>query len=139
MSGILWFLVSMPTVTTDGNKIIEKPIPQWTKEDKQTFNFNSKALNSIFNGVSPSEFRLISICKTAKEAWDILETVHEGTLKVKQAKLQSLTIAFENLKMDETEVFNDFNDKLSAIVNSTFYLGEVIPEHKIAKKILRSS
>ena len=40
--------------------------------------------------------------------------------------------------MDETEVFDDFNDKLSAIVNSTFYLGEVIPEHKIVKKILRS-
>eukprot|EP00268_Persea_americana_P034959 TRINITY_DN3454_c2_g3_i1.p2 TRINITY_DN3454_c2_g3~~TRINITY_DN3454_c2_g3_i1.p2 ORF type:complete len:129 (-),score=33.31 TRINITY_DN3454_c2_g3_i1:3075-3461(-) len=40
--------------------------------------------------------------------------------------------------MDENEVFGDFNAKLSAIVNSSFYLGEVIPEHKIVKKILRS-
>ena len=72
------FGYTKPTIITDGNKTIEKPKPQWTKEDKHAFNCNSKALNSIFNGVTPSEFHQIFICKLAKEAWDILET---GSIK----------------------------------------------------------
>ena len=55
-----------------------------------------------------------------------------------------MTAAFETLKLDDNEVFDDSNDKLAAIVNSSFYLGEIILEreiileHKIVKKILRS-
>ena len=61
------FGYTKPTVATDGDKTIEKPMPQWTKEDKQAFNWNSKALNTIFYGVPPSEFCRISICKSVKK------------------------------------------------------------------------
>ena len=50
-------------------------------------NVNSKALNTIFCGVSPDEFHRISHITVAKEAWQILETMYEGTKKVKDTKL----------------------------------------------------
>ena len=46
--------------------------------------FNSKATNAIFNTVSMEEFKRISNVKVAHTAWNILQTVHEGTKAVKK-------------------------------------------------------
>ena len=62
--------------------------------------YNSRALNAIYNGASMSESRRISTCTTVKEAWDILQTVHEKTDIVKQSKLQKLYIAFETIEIE---------------------------------------
>ena len=43
-----------PTVVTDGNITIPQPMAQWTKEEKQAFPINSRNMNAIFNGVTPS-------------------------------------------------------------------------------------
>ena len=40
--------------------------------------------------------------------------------------------------MEEDESFDEFYAKLKNIVNSSFNLGETIPEPKIARKVLRS-
>ena len=40
--------------------------------------------------------------------------------------------------MDKDELFDEFYAKKKDIVNSTFNLGEQIPESKIVRKILRS-
>ncbi|XXG89743.1 hypothetical protein AAC387_Pa12g1673 [Persea americana] len=77
---------SLPTITTDGITG-PKPEDKWTKEEELATTCNSRALNAIYNGVSMSEFCRIFTCTTAKEAWDILQTVHEGTDTVKQLKL----------------------------------------------------
>ena len=47
------------------------------------------------------ELRRISTCTTAQEAWDILQTVHDGTDTVKQSKRQRLYTAIETIKMEE--------------------------------------
>ncbi|VFQ90368.1 unnamed protein product [Cuscuta campestris] len=38
---------------------------------------NDKALNAIFGAVDATQYRLISNCISAKEAWEILEVTHE--------------------------------------------------------------
>ena len=63
----------------------------WDKVALVAANANSKALNTIFSGVSLDEFHRISHVTIAKEAWQILETTYEGTKKVKDTKLQMLT------------------------------------------------
>lgn len=40
--------------------------------------------------------------------------------------------------MKDSKIFDDFNGKLSDIVNNLFNLGEPIPESKVVRKILRS-
>ena len=59
----------------------------WDKAVLAATNTNSKALNAIFCGVSPDEFHSISYITITKEAWQILETMYEGTKKVKDTKL----------------------------------------------------
>ena len=50
-------------------------------------NFNSRALNALFCGVTNEEFKKISSTEVAREAWTILETTYEGTKVVKTVKL----------------------------------------------------
>ena len=44
-------------------------------------NFNSRALNDLFYGVTNEEFKKISSTEVAKEAWTILETNYKGDRK----------------------------------------------------------
>ena len=47
-------------------------------------------------------------------------------------------MSFEEIKMEEDELFDEFYAKLKNIVNSAFNPGETIPKPKIVKKVLRS-
>ena len=110
----------------------------WDDAKIKVANFNSRALNVLFNVVTNEEFKKISFTGTIKEAWTILQTIYEETKVVKDSKLQRLTISFEEIKMEEDESFNEFYAKLKDMVNSAFNLGETIPEPKIVKKVFRS-
>ena len=67
-------------------------------------NFNSRALNALFCGVTNEEFKKISFTEVAKEALTILETTYEGTKTVKTVKFQRLTSSFEEIKIGRAHV-----------------------------------
>ena len=95
-------------------------------------------MNALFSTVTNEEFKKISSTETTKESWTILQTTYEGTKAVKDSKFQRLITSFEEIKIEEDELFNEFYAKLKDIVNSAFNLGESIPEPKIVRKVLRS-
>ena len=50
-----------------------KEVPaDWVEAKIKAANFNSRALNALFNVVTNEEFKKISSTETAKEAWIIL-------------------------------------------------------------------
>ena len=114
------------------------PISEWQTSQKKATAFNRKAMNAIFNVVSMEEFKRILNVEIAHTAWNILQTVHEGTKAVKINKLQQLTTRFENIRMFDDECFDEFYAKLNDIVNSAYNLSEIYDQSKIVKKILRS-
>ena len=95
-------------------------------------------MNDIFNAVSVEEFKRISNVEVAYTAWNILQTMHEGTKVIKINKLQQLTSKFESIRMSDNESFDEFYAKLNDIVNSAYNLGEIYDQPKIVRKILRS-
>ena len=109
----------------------------WDNAKIKAANFKSRALNALFSAVTNEEFKKISFIETTKKAWTILQTTYEGTKDVKDSKLQSLTTSFEEIKMEEDELFDEFSTKLKDIVNSAFNLEETILESKIMRKVLR--
>ena len=84
------------------------------------------------------EFKRISNVEIAHTAWNILQTVHEGTKAIKINKLQQLTIRFESIRMSGDESFDEFYAKFNDIVNFTYNLGGIYDQPKIVRKILRS-
>ena len=114
------------------------PLASWDDTKINTTNFNSRALNALFNAVTNEEFNKISSIEIAKEACTILQNTYEGMKAVKNSKFQRLTISFKEIRIDDDESFNEFYAKLKDMVNSTFNLGEQIPELKIVRKIFKS-
>ena len=110
----------------------------WEEATINATNFNSRASNALFCGVTNEEFKRISSTEVAKEEWTILGTTYEGTKAVRIVKFQRLTSSFEEIRMEEDETFDEFYAKLKDIVNSAFNLGESIAESKIVWKILKS-
>ena len=127
-----------PTSTDREGNVTLKPDSEWSKDEEKLANNNWKALNAIFTGVDANQFKLISNCLSAKEAWDILETHYEGTPAVRQSKLRMLTTRFENLRMQESETIADFKAKLCDIANEAFALGEIYSDTKLVQKTLCS-
>jgi len=127
------------TLDADGKRTDAlKPEEEWTAVEDELTLGNSKALNALFNGVDKTMFRLIKQCTVAKDAWEILQTAHEGTTKVKRAKIQLLTTKFENLKMLEDDSIQDYHLNILDIANFFESLGEKIYDEKLVRKILRS-
>ena len=95
-------------------------------------------MNAIFNAVFMEEFKRILNVEVVHIAWNILQTVHEGTKAVKINKLQQLSTRFESIRMSNDECFDKFYAKLNDVVNSAYNLGEIYDQPKILRKIFRS-
>jgi hypothetical protein len=77
-----------------------------SKDDKLEFSFNAKAMNAILSGLVEVEFVKVMHLDSAKGMWDKLISSYEGNEKVKDAKLQTYRLKFEQLKMNEDETVN---------------------------------
>ena len=120
-----------------GWKKPSEPLATWDDGKIKVANFNSRALNALYSGVTNEEFKKVSSTEIAKEEWTILKTTYEGTKAVKTVKLQKLTSSFEEIRIEEDKTFDKFCAKFKDIVNSAFNHGESITEPKIIRKILR--
>ena len=70
--------------------------------------------------------------------WDKLVNNYEGNEKVKDAKLQTYRLKFEQLKMNEDEIVSKYFLRIEETVNSMKGLGEKFDEAFLVQKILRS-
>ena len=61
-----------------------------TAEELKMLQYNAQACDILFNGLCPEEFNKISCLENAKEIWDTLIDMHEGTDSVKESKLDVL-------------------------------------------------
>ncbi|KAG9450369.1 hypothetical protein H6P81_010334 [Aristolochia fimbriata] len=119
-------------------KRVVKPSSKWNDAEEKLANCNSKALNAIFGGIDEEQFRRVSACTTAKEAWKILEVHYEGTESVRAIKLQMLMTRFELMRMRDDETILEFEGKIRDIANQSANLGDRIPQDQLVKKVLRS-
>ena len=86
----------------EGGYTFPTAIPTDTAGKKQ-YETNAKAVNTLLGSLSQSEFVKVMQLKTAKEIWDKIVLSYEGDDQVKRAKLQSLIIQYETLKMHNDE------------------------------------
>ncbi|XP_039122013.1 uncharacterized protein LOC120258620 [Dioscorea cayenensis subsp. rotundata] len=96
------------------------------------------ALTAIYQGISEETLLVLAEKETAKEAWEMLKTMHMGAERVKEAKIQTLRSEFEGLRMREAETVDDFATKLTTIVNKIRALGDKVEEAYVLKKLLRA-
>ncbi|KAG9444907.1 hypothetical protein H6P81_016247 [Aristolochia fimbriata] len=118
---------------------MEQTSSEWNDVEDKLSNCNSKALNAYFGGIDEEQFRRVSTCTTAKEAWKILEVHYEGTESVSAVKLQMLMTQFELMRMTDEETILEFEGKSKDIANQSAHLGDKIPQDRLVKKMNEES
>ena len=98
---------------------------------------DNKALGLIQQGLSESIFLKISSAESSKKSWDTLETCYQGVTKVKNVKLQNLRRDFENMKMKDSEIVDNFMTQVMCVVNQLRQYGENLPNQHVIEKLLR--
>jgi hypothetical protein len=114
-----------------------KPVVLASKDDKLEFSFNAKAMNYILSGLAETEFVKFMHLEYAKEMWDKLISSYEGNEKVKDAKIQTYRLQFEQLKMKEDESIRKYFLRVEEQANVMIGLGEKIEDVSLVQKILR--
>eukprot|EP00253_Pinus_taeda_P030589 PITA_30589 len=121
----------------EGGYTFPSAIPTDTAGKKQ-YETNAKVVNTLLGSLSQSEFVKLMQLKTAKEIWDKIILSYEGDNQVKRAKLQSLKIQYETLKMHNDESIANYFLRIDEMVNCMRNLGEEIKEVTLVEKVLRS-
>ncbi|XP_012833641.1 PREDICTED: uncharacterized protein LOC105954517 [Erythranthe guttata] len=75
-----------PTSMNESHEIIQTPKEKWSDEEVRIADYNSKATNAILSCIDEDQFKLISMCKSSKEAWDVLQEAYEGTTQINECK-----------------------------------------------------
>jgi len=101
--------------------------------------YNAQACDILFNGLCPEEFNKISRLENAKEIWDTLIDMQEGTDSVKESKLDVLQNQLEKFKMKDGEGVARMYSRLALITKDIAGLGsEEMTEKFFMNKILRA-
>ena len=101
------------------------------KKDRQV-------ISILFSTISDEVTRELDIEKIAKHTWLTLKVKSGGVSRIRKARFQSLKQDYENLIMDNDDLFFDYFGKLSCVVNELRSLGEVIIDAEVAAKLLCS-
>lgn len=89
------------------SKTVIKAEDDWDDKDLKRVQLNAKAISLFYNALSVNEYNRIIACETAKQIWDKLEITYEGSLQVKESKIDRLVHQFETFKMQEHESIVD--------------------------------
>ncbi|KAH0689668.1 hypothetical protein KY289_017026 [Solanum tuberosum] len=87
-------------------------------------------------GIRANEYDLISSCESAKEIWNRLRIVYEGTEQTKKSKLDLFTTQFKSFMMEEGESIQEMRTRFSTITNELMFLEEPVTMWKQVTKIL---
>ncbi|KAL8093464.1 hypothetical protein AgCh_035369 [Apium graveolens] len=117
---------------------IPKPKAEWTDEDIEEVHKDKKAMNILFNGLDQDMFDNVINSQTAKEIWDTVQLICEGTEQVRENKMQLLIQQYEYFHFEEGESLNDTFNRFQKLLNGLKLYDRVYQIKDSNIKFLRS-
>ena len=96
------------------------------------------ALAIISQSIDDETLLRVTEKETAADVWAALRSMHVGVERVREARIQSLRLDFDNLKMSDAECMDDFAEKFMMLVGRICELGDAMEEKYVVKKLLRA-
>lgn len=82
---------------------------------------NSKAMNALLCALDKKQFHRVLECENAYEIWKQLEVVYQGTILVKESKINRLTRQYKLSKMEQNEDVHSTCTRFTDIVSVENY------------------
>ncbi|XP_075479302.1 uncharacterized protein LOC142520185 [Primulina tabacum] len=116
---------------------IEKPREEWAAEDKRKANLDIVANDILYKILDNITFSKIKMCKTTKEICEKPIQLCEDNEQTKENKLSVAVQKFDNIKIKTGESVNEYDERVSSIINELNALGKVYSNNEIALKVGR--
>ncbi|XP_075499291.1 uncharacterized protein LOC142537682 [Primulina tabacum] len=116
---------------------IEKTHDEWTTEDKRKVNLDNISKDILYKTLGKNTFSKIKMCKFAQEFWEMLIQLCKENEQTKENKLSVDVQKFDNIKMKVGESMNEFDERVSSIVNELNALEKVYSNKKVTLKVMR--
>ena len=97
----------------------------WSRDEK-----NMKALKLLNSGLENSDRRKVLGSLTAKDKWDALAKIYQGSNDVKRYRISALLQDYDKFSMREKESIEEFQARFLTLINSLSHLGEKIENWK---------
>ena len=110
----------------------------WTREQIRRAIVNWSAMNMMQCAIYPKEYSRVSSCKSAKEMWEKLQLIYEGTFKVRETKASMLILECEMFKMMSNKTISEMFAGFMLIVNGLKGFGKEYSSSDLVRKVLRS-
>ncbi|XP_074586970.1 uncharacterized protein LOC141842889 [Curcuma longa] len=103
-----------------------KPLPttSWTKEICKKAQANAKATTTLQCGLSKDQLSKIGPFNSAKELWEKLIELNEGSSDSRRAKKDLLVEQLQNFTMRQNETVSQMHGRFKEIVNGLHVIGE---------------
>ncbi|XP_074347115.1 uncharacterized protein LOC141685939 [Apium graveolens] len=123
---------------TENEQTVPKPKSEWTDEDIEAVHKDKKAMNILFTGLDQDMFDNVINCKTAKDIWDIVQVLCEGTEQVRENNMQLLIQQYEHFHFKDGEPLSDIFSRFQKLLNGLKLYGRVYQTKDSNLKFLRS-
>ena len=104
---------------------VPKNPSEFTEEDGKEVHKDNKAMNILFNGIDDDMFDSVINCPTAKEVWDTIQTLCEGTDQVRENKMQLFVQQYESFHSKSGESLNDLFKIFQKLLNGLKLYGRI--------------
>ena len=126
----------------DGSEAEDVEVPknpsEFTEEDEKEVHKDNKAMNILFNGIDDDMFDSVINCPTAKEVWDTIQTLCEGTDQVRENKMQLFVQQYESFHSKSGESLNDLFNRFQKLLNGLKLYGRIYMVKDSNLKFLRA-
>ena len=97
---------------------------------------NDLATVLLFQGIPENLILQVGDQDSPKGIWEVLKAMNVGADRVIEARLHTLMIEFDHLRMKDNDSIDTFSGKLSEFAGTAASLGHTIEEAKLVKKFL---
>ena len=111
---------------------------EWTDNEKKAVQLDKKAKNILFMSLEDELFENVVNCRTAKEIWEALLVMHEGTEEVRENKQSLLTQQYEMFSHIPGENITSTYERFNILLNSLRAYGKIHPNKELIIKFMRS-
>ena len=91
-----------------GDQMIDKPKEQWDSSDRKRANLDAVCKNIFYQVLDNVMFNRVKGCESAKEIWDKIIQLCEGSAKIKKNKLEMVLAQFRTSRMKDGETIESY-------------------------------